>query len=82
MSLAFIALGGNLDCPAARLLKVMGELDNLQQTRLLRASSLYRTAPVGYAGQPDFVNAVALIDTALPPQALMRSEESRCRERV
>ncbi len=71
MSLAFIALGGNLDCPAARLLKVMGELDNLQQTRLLRASSLYRTAPVGYAGQPDFVNAVALIDTALPPQALM-----------
>jgi 2-amino-4-hydroxy-6-hydroxymethyldihydropteridine diphosphokinase len=71
MSLAFVALGGNLDRPAARLLKVMGELDNLQQTRLLRASSLYRTAPVGYAGQPDFVNAVALIDTALPPHALM-----------
>lgn len=71
MSLAMIALGGNLDAPAARLLKVMAELDDLPRSQLLRASSLYRTAPVGYADQPDFVNAVALIETALPPQALM-----------
>ena len=71
MSRALIALGGNLDCPAKRVLKAMAELDDLPHTQLLRASSLYRTAPVGYANQPDFINAVALVETALPPQALM-----------
>lgn len=71
MNPAFVALGGNLDQPAARLLRVMAELDDLPQTRLLRVSSLYRTAPVGYDGQPDFINAVALVDTTLTPEALM-----------
>lgn len=71
MSRALIALGGNLDRPAQRLLKAMAELDDLAQTRLLRVSSLYRTAPVGYAEQPDFINAVALVETVLPPRVLM-----------
>lgn len=71
MSRVFIALGGNIGGPAARLLGVMGELDSLPYTRLLRASSLYRTAPVGYADQPDFINAAVLLETALSPDALM-----------
>ena len=71
MSRALIALGGNLDDPARRLPRVMAELDELPRTQLLRASSLYRTAPVGYADQPDFINAVALVETALPPADLM-----------
>jgi len=41
--------------------------------RLLRASSLYRTAPVGYDNQPDFINAVAEITTDLAPLLLLRS---------
>lgn len=85
MSHVLVALGGNLDHPAARLLKVMAELDDLPHSQLLRVSSLYRTAPVGYADQPDFINAVTLIETALPPQALMaellamESRHGRCR---
>lgn len=71
MSRAFVALGGNVDGPAARLLAVMGEFDSLPHTRLVRASSLYRTAPVGYADQPDFVNAAVLLETALTPDVLM-----------
>lgn len=71
MSRSIVALGGNLDHPVARLLKVMSELDDLPRTQLLRVSSLYRTAPVGFADQPDFINAAALIETALQPQALM-----------
>jgi len=71
MSRVIVALGGNLDRPAARLLKVMSELDDLPRTQLLRVSSLYCTAPVGYADQPDFINATAMIETDLPPQALM-----------
>ena len=73
MSRAFIALGGNLGPVAARLLTVMAELDELPRSRLLRASSLYRTAPVGYADQPDFVNAVAMVDTGLSASELMRA---------
>ena len=34
-------------------------------------SSLYRTAPVGYAEQPDFVNAVAQLETRLPAERLL-----------
>ncbi len=71
MNRVFVALGGNVDGPAARLLAVMGEFDSLPHTRLLRASSLYRTAPVGYADQPDFINAVVLLETGLAPDALM-----------
>lgn len=69
--IAHVALGGNLDNPAARLDRVFAELDRLPQSRLLRASSLYRTAPVGYADQPDFINAVAVLETSLSPHALM-----------
>jgi len=43
----------------------------LPDTRLARVSSLYRSAPVGYLDQPDFTNAVARIETALPPRALL-----------
>ena len=69
--LAYIALGANLADPAAQLIAALAALRNLPQSRLLRASSLYRTAPVGIHGQPDFINAVAAIATALAPQALL-----------
>ena len=36
-----------------------------------RCSSLYRSAPVGYAAQPDFVNAVACLQTTLSPRELL-----------
>jgi 2-amino-4-hydroxy-6-hydroxymethyldihydropteridine diphosphokinase len=38
---------------------------------LERRSSLYRTAPIGYDNQPDFINAVARVRTTLAPQALL-----------
>jgi 2-amino-4-hydroxy-6-hydroxymethyldihydropteridine diphosphokinase len=69
--LAYIALGSNLDQPRARVKAAIRALDDLPQTRLLRASSLYRTAPVGLLAQPDFVNAVAQVTTRLSPQSLL-----------
>lgn len=71
MSLAFVALGGNLDQPVERLLAAIDELDRLPQTRLLRSSSLYRTVPVGYSNQPDFINAVAMLRTSLSATGLL-----------
>jgi 2-amino-4-hydroxy-6-hydroxymethyldihydropteridine diphosphokinase len=68
---AAIALGSNLDDPEAHVRRAMGEIDALPATRVLKRSSLLRTAPVGYADQPDFINAVVLVETALAPRALL-----------
>ena len=68
---AFIGLGSNLADPGAQILKAFDELGKLPQTRLLSRSSLYRSAPVGYAEQPDFINAVAEIETSLAPNQLL-----------
>ncbi len=71
MSLAYIALGANLGDPAATVNAAFAALDQLPESRLLAKSALYRTAPVGIADQPEFVNAAALIDTTLAPEALL-----------
>ena len=68
---AAIALGSNLDDPEAHVRRAMGELDALPGTRVLARSSLFRTAPVGYADQPDFINACVLVETTLAPRALL-----------
>ena len=68
---AYIALGSNLKNPAAQVKAAFEELAMLPQTRLVQVSSLYCSAPAGYADQPDFVNAVAHIETALTPRALL-----------
>ncbi|MDR0529572.1 MAG: 2-amino-4-hydroxy-6-hydroxymethyldihydropteridine diphosphokinase [Zoogloeaceae bacterium] len=68
---AYIALGANLGDPRRTVEESILALDALPRSRLLRASSLYRTAPVGFLAQPDFINAVAAISTALPPRDLL-----------
>ena len=70
---AFIGLGSNLSDPGVQILKACVELGNLPQTRLLSCSSLYRSAPVGYADQPDFINAVAEVETGLAPHKLLEA---------
>lgn len=68
---AYIAIGSNLEEPQAQVQNAFEELAMLPKTRLARVSSLYRTAPVGYEDQPEFVNAIAEIETALEPRALL-----------
>jgi 2-amino-4-hydroxy-6-hydroxymethyldihydropteridine diphosphokinase len=68
---AYVALGANLGRPEDQVRAGFEELAMLPQTRLARVSSLYRTAPVGFEAQPDFINAVAKIETALGPRALL-----------
>lgn len=83
---AFIGLGSNLEQPQQQVSAAMLALDSLAETRLLARSSLYRSAPVGYADQPDFINAAALIETALAPvdllQALLQLEQQFGRVRT
>ncbi len=68
---AYIGLGANLAGPRAQLAAAFDELARLPATRLVARSSLYRSAPLGFAEQPDFVNAVARIETGLAPEALL-----------
>jgi 2-amino-4-hydroxy-6-hydroxymethyldihydropteridine diphosphokinase len=72
-STAFIALGANLDHPGRQIEAGIRELAALPQTRVVRRSSLYRSAAVGYRDQPDFINAVAQIETGLKPRELLEA---------
>lgn len=68
---AYIGLGGNLgDVP--QVLRAAAErLAALLDTSGMRLSSLYRTPAWGRTDQPDFVNAVAVVDTTLAPMDLL-----------
>jgi len=68
---AFIGLGSNLADPVFQVSHALDALDNLPHTHVALRSSLYRSAPVGYLAQPDFINAVAQLETELTPRALL-----------
>lgn len=69
--IVFIGLGSNLDDPRGQVSRALQALASLPHSRALAHSSLYRSAPVGYLDQPDFINAVAKLETALSPRALL-----------
>ncbi len=71
MSSAFIALGANLGDPAATVQSALGDLGRIPGIRVLQHSRLYRSRAVGPGTQPDYVNAVAQVETALSPHELL-----------
>lgn len=81
---AFVALGANLGDPAQALREALQRLSETPGVRLVRASSLYRTAPIDSSG-PDYLNAVAEIATTLTAPdlltALQAIEQGAGRER-
>ncbi len=72
-SAAYVALGSNLDDPAAQVEGGFAALAALPGTRLVARSRVYRTPPWGGVEQPAFVNAVAALETSLAPHALLRA---------
>ncbi len=73
MATAYIGLGSNLDHPRQQIKDALAELGLLDQTTLLTASSLYSSPPMGPADQPDYINAVAQIETMLQPLQLLEA---------
>jgi 2-amino-4-hydroxy-6-hydroxymethyldihydropteridine diphosphokinase len=71
LTIAYVALGANLGDAEGSLRAVMRELAAHPHMRLLKSSSLYRTAPVGLKDQPDFINAAIALETELDAQALL-----------
>lgn len=68
---AYIGLGGNLGDPAATLHSAVRALASTTGSRVVACSPLYRSAPLGRADQPDYLNAVLALDTVLPALALL-----------
>ena len=71
--IAYVALGANLGKADETLRSALAALAGLAGCRLVAASSLYRTAPVGLKNQPDFINAVAALETRLSAGDLLRA---------
>ena len=68
---AFVGLGGNVGDVAAAFASAVARMDELPGTQVLRVSRRYRTPAWGMAAQPDFLNAVALLETTLPARELL-----------
>lgn len=80
-----IGLGSNLNDPRAQVTAALQALRDLPDTGLIGHSDLYGSAPVGPQDQPDYINAVALLETGLDPLALLDAlqglEQAAGRER-
>lgn len=70
---AFIALGSNLSNPHEQVRQAIDLIGDIPDTVLKKTSSLYETAPVGYVDQPDFVNAVVMVETSLTAMQLFKA---------
>ena len=68
---AYVALGSNLGDRHAHLDAACAALDALPDTRVTARSARYETAPVGPAGQQDYLNATVALSTTLSPHALL-----------
>lgn len=70
--MACVALGANLGDAVATVQQALRDVAGLPKTQLVKASSLYRSAPHEAQG-PDFINAVALVHTQLSPLELLHA---------
>jgi len=67
----YVGLGSNLGERESMIRLALEDLSRLPETQLVRASSLYDTEPVGEVDQPNFLNAVAQLETGLSARQLM-----------
>ena len=81
----YIGLGANLEQPVAQLQQAVQALKQLAQSTLVAVSGFYGSKPMGPQDQPDYVNAVAAIDTTLTAEqlldALQQIEQQQGRKR-
>ncbi len=80
MTVAYVGMGANLGDPETQLEAAWQALGRIERTKAIARSSLYRSAPMGYAQQPDFLNCVAKIDTGLGPETLLEALQDIERE--
>ena len=72
MVTVYIGLGSNLSDPVQQVSQGCVAIAALKHVRLIKTSSLYHSPPMGPSDQPDYINAVAEIATALNPGDLLQ----------
>ena len=70
--IAYIGLGSNLNTPKEQIRQSLVNLDSQEGVDVIRFSSLYRSKPIDHSPQPDYLNAVAKVNTHLSPLELLR----------
>lgn len=73
---AYIGLGSNLNNPIKQIKQALSALKTIQKTKFITNSSLYQSAPMGPKDQPNYINAVAILDTTLNADTLLTHLQS------
>ena len=73
MHVAYIGFGSNIGDRLGHIQNAIGTLSKTEGITLKKISSIYKTDPVGYEAQAQFLNGVAAIQTDLPPLSLLRT---------
>ena len=71
MQRVYLGLGANLNTPKKQLDDAVVALKNLPNSEFIACSHYYASKPMGPQDQPDYVNAVACINTSLQPEQLL-----------
>jgi 2-amino-4-hydroxy-6-hydroxymethyldihydropteridine diphosphokinase len=71
VTIAYVGIGSNLDEPLRQVRDALDELDRIPHSRVVKRSSLYKSAPTGFAQQPEFINAVAQMETGISADRLL-----------
>tara|TARA_R110001583_G_scaffold10889_11_gene49908 strand:+ start:9153 stop:9635 length:483 start_codon:yes stop_codon:yes gene_type:complete len=83
--ISYIGIGSNQAQPIQQAKQALTALNNIKETTLVTCSSLYHSAPMGPQDQPDYINAVAKLETTLSAlellDALQTIEQEQGRER-
>jgi len=73
MTRVYIGIGSNLQQPIRQVQHALSALASLTDCQFIAQSRLYRSAPMGPQDQPDFINAVAALETTVSAHALLAS---------
>ncbi|MDH5393897.1 MAG: 2-amino-4-hydroxy-6-hydroxymethyldihydropteridine diphosphokinase [Gammaproteobacteria bacterium] len=73
---AFIGLGSNLENPRLQIENALSDLNKIEGTRVIKNSGLFQSPPMGPQDQPDYINAVALLETDLEAESLLDQLQS------
>lgn len=69
---AVISLGSNIGDKFSYLQSAVNEINSLGDSEILICSSVYKTKPIGFEDQEDFLNAVLILETDICAEELLK----------
>ena len=73
MHTVYLGLGSNQSEPIKQIKNAIELIQKIETSKIIKKSSLYKSLPVGYLDQPDFINQVISIQTSLSPADLLET---------